>query len=558
MTVTRHLRLIFAIGTALAQSSGTGSIAGIVIDGPDGDPVRKAIVTLTWHGEPKSWATLRTGSDGRFKFEGLPGGNYDLRAEKQGVGTATYGADHSGELGELIPLADGQTRDGLKLHFLHSSTISGRVVDPDGDPVSSVKVTLRRPGRNLGERVLISENSVGTNDRGEYKLENIQPGHYYVCANPPRFSMDGGATELAGVYSGDTRDWKESTMLTVRDGESLTGINFHVHADPRVPLHGRVTGVAARSEPNQSPPSQLPIDANGRAMRAPVINAGVVNVTVISLNEVDPWNMGIGVAPPDYKFNGPEVPSGRYRLDASESVDGKTYAASQIVDVQFGMGDIELALAPASDVKGHLRLEGGTPSELSAIQIGLSRTGSYRGFFVAHPAADGSFTIAQVPPGEWELNITGTPHGGFEKSVTLGDKDVRFKRLEISSGSDAALNIVLSLNTATIRGEVDGANGSRAGILLAPTGNFHDLTRFYYAVQCDDDGKFKMAGIAPGKYKIFALEKLTAANYRSPEAADALDALIEGGAQEIDLAERASLEVHPKLIPFEKAREVTP
>ena len=142
---------------AFAQAPGTAVISGSVVEASNNDPVRKAIVTLTWQGTPRSWATSRTDGSGQFKFEGLPAGKYDLRATKPVNGTAIYGASSVLELGELITLEDGETRAGVKLRFLHSATISGRVLDARGDPAVEALVTLLRPGRNLGERVLLKE-----------------------------------------------------------------------------------------------------------------------------------------------------------------------------------------------------------------------------------------------------------------------------------------------------------------------------------------------------------------------------------------------------------------
>jgi hypothetical protein len=121
---------------------------------------------------------------------------------------------------------------------------------------------------------------------------------------------------------------------------------------------------------------------------------------------------------------------------------------------------------------------------------------------------------------------------------------------------DQPLNIVVSTNAATVEGEVDagsaGADAKRAGILLEPIGQWHTFARFYYSAIADDSGKFKVNGVAPGKYKIFAVEKLATANYRSPESAELLDALGE----ELEVTEGGKIQAHPKLIPLETARGI--
>jgi hypothetical protein len=166
---------------AFAQLPGSGVISGSVLEASNNEPVRKAIVTLTWQGSPRSWATSRTDSSGQFKFEGLPPGKYDLRATKAGVGTAIYGATSVRELGELITLEDGEIRAGVKLRFLHSATISGRVLNPHG---------------------------AETNDWGEYRLDDIAPGQYYLHAEQ-RFEF-GGAEPLTPQFLGGGRDSKDA------------------------------------------------------------------------------------------------------------------------------------------------------------------------------------------------------------------------------------------------------------------------------------------------------------------------------------------------------------
>ena len=115
------------------------------------------------------------------------------------------------------------------------------------------------------------------------------------------------------------------------------------------------------------------------------------------------------------------------------------------------------------------------------------------------------------------------------------------------------LNIVISSNTATVSGAID-AGGKGAGILLAPVGSLHNFARFYYGATAGDDVAEVQVRTesAPGRYKIFALEKINPGNFRDPESADLLDALGE----ELEVPEGAKVESHPKLIPEEKAKEI--
>jgi hypothetical protein len=538
-----------------AQPAGRGVISGTVIEASSGDAVRKAVVVLTWHGTPRAWGTVRTDGSGRFTFEGLPAGKYDLRANKIGLGNAVYGADSVRELGDEITLGDGEVHGDVKLRFLRSGSISGRVADQDGEPVASVSVSLLRQGRNLGERTLLNYQYAMTNDRGEYKFSTGDPGEYYLYCNPN--SQPGLALSqdlVVPQYYGGARNSKDAAPVNLRGGEALAGIDFHLTAEHPAKITGRVMGV---------PAMDLPADGSTQVLNVGRMRRGGQSVTIDLGPADDNQNAsgtGVGAQAPDYHFELPNVVSGRYRIQATVRVKDKTYSASQIIDAHEGINDTVLTMVPAVELKGHLKVEGTAANPLESFTIMLNAAGSGQrgGAYSASVKKDGSFAIPDVPPGEWLLNINPNPGGLFDKSVRLGDKDFLFQRLEIPPGSDAPLNIVLSSNSATVAGEVDtggsdaGSTVKRAGILLEPVGKLHTFTRFYYSALADDDGKFKLTGVAPGKYKIFALQKIAATNYRNPESGDLLDALGE----ELDVTEGAKIEFHPKLIPEEKAKEI--
>jgi hypothetical protein len=535
--------MIALAGVALAQPAGHSVVSGVVVEASSGEAVRKAVVTLTWQGTPRSWATTRTDGSGRFRFEGLPAGKYDLRAVKTGIGTAFYGGNSVRELGEFVVLGDGENGEGITLKFIHSGSVAGRVLDADGDPLVGIPLVLMRAGRNLGERVLVNYRNATTNDRGEYRFTNLDPGQYYPVAEVSLGGQEAPIRVPVSQFYGGARVWKDARPVTVRSGEILTRIDFNVTKGPLVRVRGRVTGMPSTKETTQP----ALVDGHPRYRG--------IGVNIMSA-ETGPGGLGqtgVGALGPDYRFDFGDLPEGRYRLEAQDQFDGPPYAMSQVVDVRQGMGEILLTLTPARELKGQLRLEGSGAPPLNSFTIQLGLGMPVRRSVRARVGSDGHFTLVGLMEGEWGMNVNPLPRGQFLKSAMLGDKDVRFTLMEIGSGTDATLNIVVSMNSATVEGEVDasGADSTRAGILLAPFGAFHNLARFYYNATADGNGKFKLERIAPGKYKIFALEKMAAVNFQSPEAADQLDAL----GTEIELKEGTTTQARPKLIPMERARE---
>ncbi len=332
------LRLFCALASvALAQPAGTAKIAGTVIDAASGDPVRKAIVTLTWHGTPRSWATTRTDGSGQFQFTGLPAGNYDLRANRAGAGAAIYGANGTRETGKTIELAEGETLQDLKLRFIHSAAIAGRVVDSDGDPIAGAQVLLQRFSRNFGQKVLVNAGPVSTtDDRGDYRISNVQPGQYLLFAGHSQFSMgrtviggsgtsqpDQAPNLLISQFYGGASDPKDAAVLTIKDGDVLSGMDFTLISQPAVRIHGHINGV-----PQSIKQRGFIVEGQPVAVDGP-LNAGIsVSLSPVS-NATFGWGQGASAAGPDYAFDFGWFVPGQYRVSASLSADGKTYAGSQ-------------------------------------------------------------------------------------------------------------------------------------------------------------------------------------------------------------------------------------
>src|SRR5258708_5167357 len=305
------------LAVAWCQPLGRGTISGSVVEGENNNPIRKAVVTLTLQGTPRRWATARTDGSGRFQFEGLPAGKYDLRAAKANEGAAIYGADSVRELSDLITLSDGQTRNGIILRFFRRGSISGHVYDSDGEPVLGMNVSLLRPGRDLGAPVLFNFRDAQTDDRGEYRIGNLDPGKYYLRANPgPQRGTPtpGRQTMLVEQYFGGARDSQDASPIYLRGAESLAGLDFHLIPEAAVDIRGRVLGVPNRSDPTPAAPPRA--GAPGM-MGGGVRGAGVL----VSIRSVHDWQQrgfsNFIAQAPEYRFQMADLPSGRYRIEAA-------------------------------------------------------------------------------------------------------------------------------------------------------------------------------------------------------------------------------------------------
>ncbi len=89
----------------------------------------------------------------------------------------------------FVTLAEGERRGGLVIRISLPASISGDVLDADGEPAQGAQVQAMMAAYPRGTRQLVSISAANTNLKGEYHLPGLQPGKYYVLlqnAAPPR------------------------------------------------------------------------------------------------------------------------------------------------------------------------------------------------------------------------------------------------------------------------------------------------------------------------------------------------------------------------------------
>jgi len=219
--------------------TGTGVVRGRVVDGIGGQPMVHAHVRLG--GVPNA-PTIVTDASGAFEFTRLPAGRVNLWVYKAGYGASTY--PESGRtmrnLGGALILADGQTLDKITVPIYRAGAISGRLVDPYGDPIENATVqAIALPGAAPTQIV----SATNANDNGEFRVGRLQPGSYLLVAAPSggrNFGADEPAASVPTYYPGVLSP-DQAQPITVERGQTITGMDFQVIEQPVTSVTGTVT-----------------------------------------------------------------------------------------------------------------------------------------------------------------------------------------------------------------------------------------------------------------------------------------------------------------------------
>ena len=108
------------------------------------------------------------------------------------------------------------------------ATISGRVRDAYGQPVSNVSVGVSRVDYHRdGYPILLNASTTSNakaNERGEYQIFPIPAGEYYVIAQPPPTP---GLPTVRTFYPGELTS-AQATPIVVRESEKWRDIDIEI------------------------------------------------------------------------------------------------------------------------------------------------------------------------------------------------------------------------------------------------------------------------------------------------------------------------------------------
>jgi hypothetical protein len=345
-------------GGATPLESGTGVILGRVVDGDRASGIGGAIVTLTLPG----FTPLRAqaNGDGQFAFHALPPGTYAISTTRPGYGDGAAGRTQPGGPSRGITLTETVRTSEVNVPMWRYATITGSVRDEHNEPLVGAQVRVLRRDYVAGRLRLTPGAGDTTDDRGQYRISALEAGDYIVA--------------LPMIH----RPSLDSLLAGMRDGTAAAGGNVRIAAR----MEMTVSNMASTS---------APVLLSGTDGTVP--NAGTTpeGLPLTYQTEFHPGAASVSRATPITLAAGEE----RSGIDFRVAPVRAMVLAGTVTGPDGPTPDVRLQLLPAD-----------SEDLTTPIETATTTTN-----------ANGHFTFAMVPVGQYTLRALRQTRGGGETFV---------------------------------------------------------------------------------------------------------------------------------------------
>jgi hypothetical protein len=486
-------------------------VSGTVVELAGGQPLSKARIRLHGIDDPAAMILLVSDGDGHFRARAVSPGRYRLTVSRAGFVPQEYGQKDPGSPGAIMTLQPGKKIEGLVFRLIRCGVISGRVLDEDGEPLSSVIVDASQLRYVDGKRNLSTARRAETNDLGEYRLFGLRPGRYIVSAVYPRSSRfadeanDYGSEvegqSYAKIYYPGTTSATDSVAIDVGPGQEVTALQLPMPKVQVFKVKGNVYSGA----------TQRPEDG--------------ANVLLMPRTRGEQWQFleqQVSVTPPNAAFEIPEVLPGSYILIGFSFREGKFFSTR--VPVEVGRGDVErlkLVLTSGRDVSGQIAWDGQPRVEEAQLLVTAEPTdGVFGTGWHAKVAQDNSFLLKGLPEGVYKLSISGQSPDCYIKQAHYGKSDVIKDGLNLTPEESPELGITISSRGSRLDGTVTDEYElpvAGARVVLVPEFTHRSESYLYKWQTTDQYGRFQIRGIAPGGYKVYGWDYVESGAWEDPD-----------------------------------------
>src|SRR6266700_681248 len=505
------LMLLLVGETLVAQNTVSprqplSSVGGQVVQESAGTPLRKVAVQLApsegstvFRQDDRNWHSATTDSDGRFQMLGIQPGEYRVVLERNGFLSSTRRSRLYSST--LLSLAPGQELQGLLFRMRPAGVIKGKVVDEDGDAVPGIGVSAV----SVSGRDTESNGSATTNDLGEYRIAGLPEGKFLVLAQPQAEMIASGSKPAqqkiyAPTYYPGSLDQSQAASIDVHAGDETTA-SFNLISSRTFTIKGRVFGLNPSAQPTATAPRRM-LQVNGQG-----------SATIV-LERTDGQESSHGAAiEADGSFEIQGVLPGSYTARIS-SEHLNHMRASQTIEVRDADIDgIQLTTETSFEMHGRFRMDDGRKMDWRQVQIMIDPDDRKQsdGPLMARTQADGSFTVANVQPGNYHVVVTSSSaslRDYIVKEVNVDGKEVGDSGFTVSGGT-SFLDIVGSAKGSAIEGAAVDDEGKPIPdmqVVCIPDAARRKRHDIYQQVQTDQRGYFSLRGLNPGEYQVLALD----------------------------------------------------
>jgi hypothetical protein len=476
-----------------------------------------------------------TDAAGKFRFENVPPGTYWLTARKAGFSDEHYkpiGANAG--VGGSLHLSPGQELKDIDVRLVPYGTISGRVLDEDGDPFPSAMVSALATSFVQGHRRQVASDFAQTNTRGEFSLGKLPPGHYILCADIQRMPFSGpvapppadGSPETAYVstYMPNTTEAAQAEKVDMAPGGEVTGVSIRMQKAVVVRVRGKLT------------------DETGQPIKTAtiMIMAGGGRIGSMSMASVND---------PEGKFEIANVQPGAYTIMTMQMQGSSPKVSMQPLFVpDKSIDNFKLGTRPDATIQGKVTIDGDAKLPLKDVSLTLT---SAEGLAVMPVSAEadetGAFTLGHVTPATYDLAFPLIPEGAYLKSVEFNGQETMGKELDCSSLTAGTLHILFGTDGGKTEANVtiDDKPAAGATVVLVPADPNHRFPEGLRRGLSDEKGHVTLKDVPPGDYLAFAWEKVEEGAWFDP---DYMKTAQNQGVS-VRIAPKATEHVELKLIP---------
>lgn len=517
-------------GRPPAATVGTATLRGRITAADNGQPLRKAQVTMQPLGLPgagpqpvSTFRTMTTDGNGRYEFKEVVAGRYNVSAQKGSYVNRPYGQERPNDPARPVDVRDGQTIEKIDIALVRGGVITGRVLDEFGEPASEVTVSAMRNITAGGTRRMVNVGRPSTtNDIGEFRLYGLPPGDYYVSASSRNNNgspyQDDSRNGYAPTYYPGTADVGSAQKLAIAAGQIVNDITLPL----LVIRTARITGTA--------------VDSRGTPIRG--------SVQAISMAMLGgPLAFNNGQIRPDGSFTIAGLVPNDYALQAS------TQTGLDAQEPEFAAADV--TITGDGDVTG-VRLVGAKASSLTGrvvIRTGSSRALKLSGLRVSlQPAPVNGITFSTGPQplpasvgddGSFQVKTrAGAMRIFFQQGLTapwtisavrVRGTDVIDTSVEVRPGEDLAdvevelTDRVTEVSGLLINGRSEPVKGAWVVLFSRDRERWKAPTRYVRAGRADADGRYKVTGLPPGEYLAWSTETDEPGTLSDPDLLDRIE-----------------------------------